>query len=137
MYSMEIIKKFFTTGTLVSALIFISVRESPANTALENIQKYPGAQALCDEHVSSNTVHIAWKSFGTRDAVATVAKFFEQSFGSKASAGEHDSLKIVHPANADLIVTVYPKQSAESFPHCDKKPEASTETVVLISQAIR
>ncbi|MCE9625414.1 MAG: hypothetical protein K8R69_08200 [Deltaproteobacteria bacterium] len=133
---MKNIQKLFVMTATLSATLCITTRDLPAITSIDNIPQYPGSQTLCNEHLAANGAHILWKSFGTRDVLPVVAAYFEKELGVKAAVGEHEAKKIAHPANADLIVTIYPKKFVDSFPTCAQKPDPSAETIVLVSQAI-
>ncbi|MDL1872532.1 hypothetical protein FBR05_10025 [Deltaproteobacteria bacterium PRO3] len=130
-------RKYLSFTILGSALAFTAVEGLTADLSLENIPQYPGSTRLCNEHVSGEKMHIQWKSFASGDSVATVTEFFEKRLGAQAVGGEHASRKITPPGNADLILTIYPKQSEGKFPSCAQKPDPSAKTVILISQAIR
>lgn len=108
-----------------------------AKMSIEDVPQYPGSKKLCNEHVSGASMHILWKSFSTRDDVTLAAKYFEQKFHVTATPGEHESLEIVVPTNANLVIKIYPTSSAENFPGCRQKPDLSANAVILISEAMR
>jgi hypothetical protein len=123
--------------TLVLSGIFIfPAYRAGARTELGDVPLYPQGKVLCDQHVSGNTMHILWRSYGSQAAVPTVVAFFEKKLGVTATPAENQSFSMAHPRNADLKIVVFPKTQAQSFPQCGVAPEASANTIILISDAI-
>ena len=112
----------------------------PARAAsYDTIEKFPGAKTLCSQHNTAvsdgKPMHLLYRIETSPSEMAPILEFYEKKVGLKPkNAGSATDFS--DPANPGLIVTVYPKERAASFPSCDVAPPADAKTLILISQMI-
>jgi len=130
--------KFKVIGLSLAAALFFPAAGVNA-LSYDNIEKYPGAKTLCTQHNTAvsqgKPKHILFRIETSSADQAPILEFYEKKLGMKPkSAGSATDFS--DPANSGLIVTVYPKERAASFPGCDTAPPADARSMILISQMI-
>lgn len=128
--------KVFGLGLAVALLFPATALKA---LSYDNIEKYPGAKTLCSQHNTAvsqgKPKHILFRIETSSAEQAPIVEFYEKKLGMKPkSAGSATDFS--DPANPGLIVTVYPKERAASFPSCDTAPPADARSMILISQMI-
>lgn len=120
----------------LASLSSLGMRNGLAATGIEGIPDYPGSQKLCEEHVTSASGHISWRSFATEAEPAQVAAYFEGKLGVKTtvSAGTY---ALQAGDNSDLQVVIAPGAKAKELPSCGKPSPPSAKTLIVVSQRIR
>jgi hypothetical protein len=101
----------------------------------KGFELYPGSRQLCSQHVhGGGGMHIAWSSHATKDALVKVVAHYEKALAAKATSEDAGakSIKV-----GDRHVTIYPAASNDKLPHCETKPKAGEQTVVMLSTAAR
>lgn len=119
---------------LIAVLAGAALADAPKEVP-KAYTSYPGSRQLCYQHITGNTMHIMWSTHATKDSLAKVLAHYEKALGKKATAQDHGAKRI--EVDADRHLTIYPVASEGKLPHCDTKPKAGEQTIVMLSTAAR
>lgn len=110
--------------------------DAPKKDVPKAYTAYPGSRQLCYQHISGTTMHIMWSSHATKDELAKVVEHYEKGLGKKAAKADAHGARLIE-VDADRHVTIYPAAANDKLPHCETKPKAGEQTLVMISTTAR